>query len=161
MSWSSRENPPICLLDLVKLSINCEVCARVTTSADANSVHCKTVGFFLKISKEIGKARRKSLTRANLALCFKPRSTPFVWLLARTWIRKNTDCFAVYKFRDPRAEDKTSSTRVSPKYRIVPYGILVRTTQLLTQLTACQFNVLLVLNLHRRLVSKATYAYNL
>ena len=24
------------------------------------------------------------------------RSRPFVWLLARTWIRKNTDCFAVY-----------------------------------------------------------------
>ena len=65
------------------------------------------------------------------------------------------------KFRDPHAEDKTSSTRVSPKYRIVPYGILVRTTQLLTQLTACQFNVLLVLTLHRRLVCKATYAYNL
>ena len=28
-------------------------------------VDCKTVGFFLKISKEIGKAWRKSLTRAN------------------------------------------------------------------------------------------------
>ena len=26
---------------------------------------------------------------------FQPRSRPFVWLLARTWIRKNTDCFAV------------------------------------------------------------------
>ena len=55
----------------------------------------KTVGFFLKISKEIGKAWRKSLTRASgrvrrekknvflaslpsLALCFQPRSTPFV-----------------------------------------------------------------------------------
>ena len=25
------------------------------------------------------------------------RSRPFVWLLARTWIRKNTDCFAVYE----------------------------------------------------------------
>ena len=50
-------------------------------------VDCKTVGFFLKISKEIGKAWRKSLTRL---------ARPFVWLLARTWIRKNTDCFAVY-----------------------------------------------------------------
>ena len=73
---------------------------------------CKTVGLFLKVSKEIGKACRKSLTREareracearekkrlspGLALCFKPRSRPFVWLLARTWIRKNTDCFAVY-----------------------------------------------------------------
>ena len=57
---------------------------------------CKTVGFFLKISKEIGKAWRKSLTRAkrasltrrvrrekiaslpSLALCFQLRSRPFV-----------------------------------------------------------------------------------
>ena len=31
------------------------------------SVDCKTVGFFLKISKEIGKAWRKSLTRAQRA----------------------------------------------------------------------------------------------
>ena len=29
----------------------------------ASSLDCKTVGFFLKISKEIGKACRKSLTR--------------------------------------------------------------------------------------------------
>ena len=58
-------------------------------------VDCKTVGFFLKISKEIGKARRKSLTREpqtpvwgerkktslpSLALCFQPRCRPFVWL---------------------------------------------------------------------------------
>ena len=35
----------------------------------------------------------------SLALCFQPRSRPFVWLLARTWIRKNTDCFAVYLSR--------------------------------------------------------------
>ena len=39
-------------------------------------------------------ANRASLP--SLALYFQPRSTPFVWLLARTWIRKNTDCFAVY-----------------------------------------------------------------
>ena len=32
----------------------------------------------------------------SLALCFQPHSRPFVWLLARTWIRKNTHCFAVY-----------------------------------------------------------------
>ena len=32
----------------------------------------------------------------SLAPCFQPRSTPFVWLLPRTWIRKSTDCFAVY-----------------------------------------------------------------
>ena len=64
------------------------------------SIDCKTVGFFLKISKEIEKAWRNSLTRASrasltpvgrvrrekkilaslssLALCFQPRSRPFV-----------------------------------------------------------------------------------
>ena len=31
----------------------------------------------------------------SLTLRFQPRSRPFVWLLARTWIRKNTDCFGV------------------------------------------------------------------
>ena len=32
-----------------------------------NVIDCKTVGFILKISKEIGKAWRKSLTRAKRA----------------------------------------------------------------------------------------------
>ena len=43
--------------------------------------------------------RKKTVFLASLpslALCFQPHSRPFVWLLARTWIRKNTDCFAVY-----------------------------------------------------------------
>ena len=47
--------------------------------------------FFLKISKEIGKAWRKSLTRAkrasltiSIALCFQPRSRPFL-LFARKY----------------------------------------------------------------------------
>ena len=31
----------------------------------------------------------------SLALRFQPRPRPFVWLFARTWISKNTDCFAV------------------------------------------------------------------
>ena len=57
-----------------------------------SDLDCKTVGFFLKISKEI--VMRESLP--SLALCFQSRTGPFVWLLARTWIRKNTDCFAVY-----------------------------------------------------------------
>ena len=56
-----------------------------------SSLDYKTVGFFLKISKEIGEAWRKSLTRAkrasltrplaslpSLALCFQLRSRPFV-----------------------------------------------------------------------------------
>ena len=35
-------------------------------------VDCKTVGFFLKISKGIGKAWRKSLTRAKRASLTRP-----------------------------------------------------------------------------------------
>ena len=35
----------------------------------------------------------------SLALCFQPRSSPFVWLLSHTWICKNTDCFAVSSTR--------------------------------------------------------------
>ena len=33
---------------------------------------CKTVGFFLKISKEVGKAWRKSITRAKRASLTRP-----------------------------------------------------------------------------------------
>ena len=36
------------------------------------TIDCKTVGFFLKISKEIGKAWRKSLTRARRASLTRP-----------------------------------------------------------------------------------------
>ena len=66
---------------------------------------CKTVRFFLKICKEIGNrgvrvlrargARASHARRAceayffaslpSFALCFQPRSRPFVWLLARTF----------------------------------------------------------------------------
>ena len=69
-----------------------------TLSHTKYSLDCKTIGFFLKISKEIGKAWRKSKSEArephtsvgrvrrektpvslfNLALCFQPRSRPFV-----------------------------------------------------------------------------------
>ena len=37
-----------------------------------HSLDCKTVGFFLKLSKEIGKAWRKSVTRANRASLTRP-----------------------------------------------------------------------------------------
>ena len=39
---------------------------------DSWKLDCKTVGFFLKISKEIGKAWRKSLTRAKRASLTRP-----------------------------------------------------------------------------------------
>ena len=39
---------------------------------EAELLDCKTVGFFLKISKEIGKAWRKSLTRAKRASLTRP-----------------------------------------------------------------------------------------
>ena len=65
----------------------------LTTTVVTIFLDCKTVGFFLKLSKEIGNAWRKSLTRAK-----RGASRPLVWLLARTWIHKNTHCFAVYNF---------------------------------------------------------------
>ena len=39
-------------------------------------IDCKTVGFFLKGSKEIGKAWRKSLTRAKRASLIRPTGSP-------------------------------------------------------------------------------------
>ena len=78
---------------------------------------CKTVGVFF--SKSVNKtvkcgvrvlrarskrashvhraceAREKKTSLPSLALSFQPLSRPFVWLLERTWIRRNTDCFAV------------------------------------------------------------------
>ena len=46
-------------------------------------VDCKTVGFFLKISKELGIAREPHTpvflaSLPSLALCFQPRFRPFV-----------------------------------------------------------------------------------
>ena len=88
-------------------------------------IDCKTVRFFLKSlaqdsdarkarephmrtpieraceSREREREREKKKTIVflaslpSLAHCFQPRSRPFVLLLARTWIRKNTDFFAV------------------------------------------------------------------
>ena len=42
------------------------------------------------------KRKKKRRSLPSFALCFHPRSRPFVWLLESTWIRKNTECFAVY-----------------------------------------------------------------
>ena len=39
----------------------------------ALTVDCKTAGFFLKISKEIGNAWRKSLMRANRGSLTRPK----------------------------------------------------------------------------------------
>ena len=43
------------------------VCQTLLTHDTRCMLDCKTVGFFLKISKETGKAWRKSLTRAKRA----------------------------------------------------------------------------------------------
>jgi len=83
-------------------------CVKAKAVINDFSIDCKTVIFFLKISKEMGKAWRKSQSASltcplavllaslpGLALGFHPRCRPFVWLLQHTWIRKNTDCFSV------------------------------------------------------------------
>ena len=52
-------------------------CSNLTVlSMESSNVDFKTVGFFLKISKEVGKAWRKSLTRANRASSYSPQSRP-------------------------------------------------------------------------------------
>ena len=52
-------------------------------------VDCKTFGFFLKISKETGKAWPISLSVFSLI------GRPSVWLLVRICIRNNKDCLVV------------------------------------------------------------------
>ena len=70
---------------------------------------CKTVVFSSKsVKKSVSWVRlfRARSSRAWNALracqardCFQPRSRHFVWLPTRIWIRKKTDCFAVYQAR--------------------------------------------------------------
>ena len=80
-----------------------------------DDLDCKTVGFFSKSVKKSAtrgvRALRARSARASHARSVSPQSRsqalslalrlfsacsrPFVWLPARTWIRKNTDCFAV------------------------------------------------------------------
>ena len=51
---------------------------------------CKTVVFFLEIGKRL----------SSVSLLFSASFQTFGWLFARTYIRKNTDCFAVYQIYD-------------------------------------------------------------
>ena len=44
----------------------------IVSTGTLSIIDCKTVGFFLKISKEIGKAWRKSLKRASRASLTRP-----------------------------------------------------------------------------------------
>ena len=87
--------------------VPCKRDTRLPARGTLRELDCKTVGFFSKSVKKSVKrgvrvlrarsARASQTSLPSLALCFQPRSRPFVWLLALTWIRKNTDCFAVYK----------------------------------------------------------------
>ena len=49
-----------------------EICDVINAKPYWSALDCKTVGFFLKISKEISKAWRKSLTRARRASLTRP-----------------------------------------------------------------------------------------
>ena len=80
-----------------------------TFRAAVKRVDCKTVVFSSKsVKKSVSWVRlfRARSSRAWNALracqardCFQPRSRHFVWLPTRIWIRKKTDCFAVYQAR--------------------------------------------------------------
>ena len=58
-----------------------------------NVIDCKTVGFFLKISKEIGKACRKSLTREAREPLFSASFQTFC-LTARAYL--NTQKYGLF-----------------------------------------------------------------
>ena len=71
-------------------------------------VDCKTVVFFfLKISKVIGKAWRKSLTRAKSATrtCFQPHLTVRAYLNTQKYVRTVLQSRAIDSARDERNED--------------------------------------------------------
>ena len=57
-----------------------------------HTLHCKTVGFFAQNRFRVTRAKRASITPQS-----QPRSRPFDWLLARTWIqKKNRTVFYSY-----------------------------------------------------------------
>ena len=62
-----------------------------------NFLDCKTVGFFLKISKETGKAWRKSLTRAKRASLTRP-SVGSVSPQSRCLFSASFDCSRVLEY---------------------------------------------------------------
>ena len=67
-NWWFLKTQQIALHSLLKYGL---IVAQVASSAIA-TLDCKTVGFFLKISKEIGKARGKNLKRAKRASLTRP-----------------------------------------------------------------------------------------
>ena len=84
------------------------VLPRLVTSVKQRKDHCSVTPTDLDLRAlraRASHARRACEARAkksflaslpSLALWCQPHSRPFVWLLARTWIRKNKDCFTVY-----------------------------------------------------------------
>ena len=70
-------------------------------------VDCKTVVFFLKISKVIGKVWRKSLTRAKRATrtCSQPHLTVRAYLNTQKCVRTVLQSRAIDSARDERNED--------------------------------------------------------
>ena len=84
MSHNRLQNCQVFFSESVKKSVKRGV--RVLRARSAQASHAQRACV----------ARRFLASLPSLALCFQPRTGYFVWLLARSWIRKNTDCFAVY-----------------------------------------------------------------
>ena len=55
-----------------KKQVHAQLVGQIKFATFETRIDFKTVGFFLKISKEIGKAWRKSLTRARRASLTRP-----------------------------------------------------------------------------------------
>ena len=55
-----------------KKKVQAQLVGQIKLATFETRIDCKTVGYFLNISKEIGKAWRKSLTRAKRASLTRP-----------------------------------------------------------------------------------------
>ena len=76
-----------------------KILKRRMTAKKHTSYTAKQAGFFLKIRllwRKSVACEPHTASLPSFALRFQPHSRSFVWLLARTWIRKNTDRFAIY-----------------------------------------------------------------
>ena len=69
------------------------VCARSAQASHARSAQASHARSACEASE---KKKKKKGVSPQFRSLFLASLQPFVWLLAHTWIRKNTDCFAVY-----------------------------------------------------------------
>ena len=83
------------------------------------AVDCKTGGFFLKISKEIGKAWRKSLTRAKRASLTRPTHSPVSLSVFRFVPDLLFDCSRVVEYAKIRTVLQSKMAGLAPTFEYI------------------------------------------